>query len=1038
MTAASLLHIWDIEYGRRQELTWESFYVFALVPLKDRSAAKSRLSSILNEERRRDLAAGLAENVLNALTQAQEITGVCVVTDDPHLSRLADAYGVDVLADPLNGLNPAVSFGLEQLAKRGIDQCLVLHGDLPLVSAADVDGLVRSYRRQLESTKGDTIGLVACKSGQGTNALILRADMSFPLHYGEKSFHKHLDQAKQQNIQPIILDQPVIALDIDAPDDLIEAANRLDPRSTKPDSTLHRILMSVRSMGDPATLDLVLRNAAAGKPVTRQEADILSAQASLKTLMETAAQIRDRGFGPVVTYSRKIFLPLTHLCRDVCHYCTFAQRPSQLSKLFMSPDDALKVARQGAELGCKEVLLTLGEMPEARYAAAREALATMGFASTLDYVTHIAKYVHEETGLLPHINAGCMTDEEMLRLKEVSASMGVMLETSSPRLSQKGEAHFGSPDKDPFVRLDTLARAGRLKVPFTTGILIGIGETRQERIDSLFAIRDLHERFGHIQEVIIQNFVPKSDTKMSAVDAATGEDLQWTIAMARLIFGAEMSLQAPPNLTHGDLTPLLEAGINDWGGVSPLTPDYVNPESPWPHIDDLAKQSARGGKVLQQRLTVYPDYIAAAETWLSPHMKTATLKLADGAGLAREDDWLTGQCDEGPQNFAANPYRMDISPIIRELLEEVTSYGTDYLNEEQIGALFNARGPDLPAVIDAADQMRRQQVGETLTYVINRNINYTNMCTYRCQFCAFSKGRRREGAADAAYLMDLEEIARRAQEAWDKGATEVCLQGGIHPNFTGETYLDICRTIRAQLPDMHIHAFSPLEVWHGAESLNLSLVEFLIELKKAGLGSMPGTAAEILDDEVRDIICPDKINTRQWLDVMAAAHSIGLRTTSTIMFGHVDTYVHWARHLLRLKELQRHTNGFTEFVPLPFVAAEAPLFRKGHARLGPTYREAVLMHSVARLVLGEVIPNIQTSWVKMGQDGVKASLMAGANDMGGTLMNESITRAAGASHGQEWTRADMSRIAADLNRPLARRSTLYRPIEDSTPQLTSP
>jgi len=1010
--------------------------VFALVPLKDRSAAKSRLSSILNEERRRELANGLAETVLKALTEAKEITGVCVVTDDMHLARLAKRYGVDVLADPQKGLNPAVAFGLAQLADRGVDQCLVLHGDLPLVSAAEIDGLVRSYRRQLEATAGEAVGLVACKSGLGTNALILRPSNRFPLHYGENSFRKHLDAAKQQDLRPIILDQPVIALDIDAPEDLVAAANQLPLRKTDPDTPLHHLLRSTRTVVEPATPDRVLREALAGRPITQQEAGVLAEHTSLETLMDAAAQIRDRGFGPVVTYSRKIFLPLTHLCRDVCHYCTFAQRPSQLAKLFMSPDDALTIARQGAELGCKEVLLTLGEMPEARYAAARQALADMGFDSTLDYVARIAQIVHEETGLLPHINAGCMTDDEMERLRQVSASMGVMLETSSPRLSEKGHAHFGSPDKDPFVRLDTLARAGRLKVPFTTGILIGIGETRQERIDSLFAIRDLHERFGHIQEVIIQNFVPKSDTKMSAVDAATGSDLQWTIAMARLIFGADMSLQAPPNLTHGDLTPLLEAGINDWGGVSPLTPDYVNPESPWPHIDDLAKQSARGSKVLQQRLTVYPHYISAAETWLSSQMKTATLKLADAAGLAREDDWLTGQCDDGPTGFGTNPYHMDPSPIIRELLEEVTSYGTDYLNEEQIGALFNARGQDLSAVIEAADQVRKQQVGETLTYVINRNINYTNMCTYRCQFCAFSKGRRREGAADAAYLMDLEEIARRTQEAWDKGATEVCLQGGIHPNFTGQTYLEICRAIRTQLPDMHIHAFSPLEVWHGAESLNLSLVEFLIELKKAGLGSMPGTAAEILDDEVRDIICPDKINTRQWLDVMAAAHSIGLKTTSTIMFGHVDTYVHWARHLLRLKELQKHTNGFTEFVPLPFVAAEAPLFRKGRARLGPTYREAVLMHAIARLVLGEVIPNIQTSWVKMGRDGVKASLMAGANDMGGTLMNESITRAAGASHGQEWTPDDMATIARDLDRPLARRSTLYRLVDDSTPALT--
>ena len=1012
--------------------------MFALVPLKDRSAAKSRLSGELTLESRRQLATGLAENVLEALSHAREITGLYVVTDDNHLSRLADSYGAKVLADPQKGLNHAVSFGLEQLAKHGVDQCLVLHGDLPLVSGPDIDGLVRSYRRQLEATQTEAIGLVACKDESGTNALLLRPSLNFDLHYGQNSFHKHLQEAARCGVQPIILDHPVVALDIDAPEDLIEAAHQLDDVQTNSDTVLHRILNSYHPNPKPATTDRVLRNALAGHPIARQDARLLEADVTLETLMETAAQLRDRRFGPLVTYSRKIFLPLTQLCRDVCHYCTFAKSPRHLSKFFMSPEEALSITREGAKLGCKEVLLTLGEMPEARYAVAREALSAMGFASTLDYVTHIARIVHDETGLLPHINAGCMTDQQMLRLREVSASMGVMLETTSPRLSEKGNAHFGSPDKDPYVRLDTLARAGRLKVPFTTGILIGIGETRQERIESLFAIRDLHQRFGHIQEVIIQNFVPKTDTKMAEVEAASQDDLLWTIAMARLIFGAEMSLQAPPNLTHGDLTPLIKAGVNDWGGVSPLTPDYVNPESPWPHIDDLAKQTARGGKVLQQRLTVYPSYISDADTWLSPKMKTAAFKLADSAGLAREDDWLTGQCDTGPDQFAATRHtHLTASPVVSELLEEITSYGTDYLNEEQIGALFNARGPDLSAVISAADLMRQEQVGDTLTYVINRNINYTNMCTYRCQFCAFSKGRRREGAADAAYLMDYQEITNRAQEAWDKGATEVCLQGGIHPSFTGNTYLDICRSIRAQLPDMHIHAFSPLEVWHGAQSLNLSLVEFLIELKKAGLGSMPGTAAEILDDEVRDIICPDKINTRQWLDVMAAAHSIGLKTTSTIMFGHVDTYVHWARHLLRLKELQKHTNGFTEFVPLPFVAAEAPLFRKGLSRLGPTYREAVLMHAVARLVLGEVIPNIQTSWVKMGRDGVKASLMAGANDMGGTLMNESITRAAGASHGQEWTPIDMARVAQNLGRPLARRSTLYSLVEDIAPEFAS-
>jgi FO synthase len=750
---------------------------------------------------------------------------------------------------------------------------------------------------------------------------------------------------------------------------------------------------------------------------------------SLEQLCGIASELRDQGHGNLVTYSRKVFIPLTRLCRDFCHYCTFATTPKKLESAYMSVDEAVSIARQGLAMGCKEALFTLGEKPELRHQAARDALDELGFSTTLEYVAHVAGRVLEETGLLPHINAGCMNPEEIQMLRKVSASMGIMLENVSPRLCEKGQVHYGSPDKHPAARLQTLEDAGKANVPFTTGILIGIGETRGERLDSLLAIRKLHLQYGHIQEVIIQNFVAKADTKMAQVASPDNDDVLWTVAMARVIFGPSMSIQAPPNLNPGKLESLVNAGINDWGGVSPVTPDYVNPESPWPHLDSLAAETRAAGKLLQERLTVYPQFVHQPDRWLDKSIEPYVLKLSDGAGLAREDDWLTGTSVDIPRGFHFPPasaitfIRSSASIPIASILGKAES--GDSLSVEEISRLFNARGDEFDMVCQSADQLRESISGDAVSYVINRNINYTNICGYRCAFCAFAKGRKRTPASDAPYLKGPEEVASLAVEASQRGATEVCLQGGIHPHFTGQSYLDICSAVHQALPDMHIHAFSPLEIFHGAETLGITVPRFLEKLQRAGLKTLPGTAAEILSDDIRSIICPDKLNTQQWLDVIGAAHELGLPTTATIMFGHVDHYHHWSIHLLKILELQRRTGGFTEFVPLPFVAEEAPIYRRGQSRRGPTFREAILMHAVSRLVLSRHIPNIQTSWVKMGLEGARACLRAGANDIGGTLMNESITRAAGAGHGQEMTAETLERAITSCGRRPYQRNTLY-------------
>ncbi len=742
----------------------------------------------------------------------------------------------------------------------------------------------------------------------------------------------------------------------------------------------------------------------------------------LATLTAQAAAKRDAAHGRLVSYSRKVFIPLTKLCRDVCHYCTFAERPRAGRPAYLSPDAVLTIARAGAAAGCTEALFTLGDKPELRYRAAREALAELGHDTTISYLREMCALVLKETGLLPHINPGVMSREEIASLREVSASAGIMLESSSERLCEPGGVHYGSPDKAPAVRLDMMRLAGELAVPFTTGILIGIGETRAERLQSLVAIRDLHAQYGHIQEVIVQNFRAKPNTKRATADEPDLDDLLWSIAAARLILPDDVHVQAPPNLSPGVYEKLIGAGIDDWGGVSPVTPDHVNPEAPWPQIEALAQRTAEMGKVLVPRLPVYPTYAFDADRWCAPDIATRVRRAIDAEGWAREDDWAPGLTVLPRRR---TPLLQNVDPAIGAAV--ATAVSGARLNEAEIVRLFAARDADYEHVITAADALRQTVSGETVRYIVNRNINYTNICYYRCKFCAFSKGKTHEALRGTPYDLDLEEVVRRSREAWDRGATEVCLQGGIHPDYTGATYLGICRAIKAALPDMHIHAFSPLEVTQGAATLGLTLHDFLTQLKHAGLGTLPGTAAEILDDDVRKIICPDKVNTAQWLDVVSTAHRLGLRTTSTIMYGHVERPVSWARHLLVLRDLQAETGGITEFVPLPFVHMEAPMYLRGQARKGPTLREAVLMHAVARLALHPLITNIQTSWVKMGPDGAALCLNAGANDLGGTLMNESISRAAGTQHGQEFPPQAMEALIRSIGRLPVQRDTLYRP-----------
>lgn len=746
-----------------------------------------------------------------------------------------------------------------------------------------------------------------------------------------------------------------------------------------------------------------------------------------ETLTKANAIARGK-WGDVVTYSPKVFIPLTKLCRDLCGYCTFSRDHSvHRERPYMELEEVVAVAKEGEAAGCVEALFTLGDKPEMRYPRAAEWLKLRGYQTTIEYVVASCREVAAKTTLLPHVNAGVMSREELIAVREVSVSIGLMLEVNAPRMMTKGMPHYRSPDKDPSVRMQMLRDAGELKIPTTTGLLIGIGETREERVETLQEIAKLHREFGHIQEVIIQNFCPKAGTPMQAVVGATMEEQVWTIAIARCILPPEISLQSPPNLRPEGVGRLVSSGINDLGGISPVTADHVNPEASWPQISALRSQLAESSFYLAPRLPIYPYYIERKKEWVALSQHRKLLMSCDGQGLVREDQWYAGgskvEAPEIPGGAPVVHTPTEVGYIVSLALRG------KLLSEQHVTKLFEARGNDYTLVVHEANALRQAHSGDVVRHVINRNINYTNICAYKCSFCAFSKRTGGNKPTEVPYILDYAEVVKRAQEAVAQGGTEVCMQGGIHPSYDGNTYLGLLSAVKSALPDLHVHAFSPLEVLHGATTLGVSTQEFLKELKTRGLGSLPGTAAEILSDDIRDIICPDKVTTAEWLRIVGEAHNIGLRTTSTIMFGHVEHYHHWAKHLLSLRALQVETGGFTEFVPLPFVHVNSPMYKRGQSRRGPTWREVVLMYAVSRLSLSPVIPNIQTSWVKLGPVGAQKTLLAGANDFGGVLMNESISRAAGAEWGQGVTASQIEGLLAEIGRTSQERTTLYRKAE---------
>ncbi|MFI2910814.1 bifunctional FO biosynthesis protein CofGH [Streptomyces sp. PDY-4] len=821
------------------------------------------------------------------------------------------------------------------------------------------------------------------------------------------------------------------------------------------------------------SLRRALRRARDGVSLDVSEAAVLlqARGEHLEDLSASAARVRDAGLEAagrpgVITYSKSVFVPLTRLCRDKCHYCTFVTVPGKLRRaghgMFMSPDEVLDIARKGAAAGCKEALITLGDKPEDRWPEAREWLDAHGYDDTIAYVRAISIRILEETGLLPHLNPGVMTWTDFQRLKPVAPSMGMMLETTATRLwSEPGGPHHGSPDKEPAVRLRVLEDAGRSSVPFTSGVLIGIGETYEERAESLFALRKVSRAHHGIQELIIQNFRAKPDTAMRGMPDAELDELVATVAVARLVLGPSACLQAPPNLVDSEYGRLITAGIDDWGGVSPLTIDHVNPERPWPRIDELAEKSRAAGFELRERLCVYPEFVRRGEPWLDPRLRPHVAALADPeTGLARPDALPEGLPWQEPDEAFTATGRTDLHRTIdtegrtgdrREDFDEV--YGdwealreaavpgmaperidTDVrdalrtaaddpekLTDAEALALFHADGPALDALCRVADDVRKSVVGDDVTYIVTRNINFTNVCYTGCRFCAFAQ---RRTDADA-YTLSLDQVADRAQQAWDVGAVEVCMQGGIHPDLPGTAYFDIARAVKERVPGMHVHAFSPMEVVNGATRTGLSIREWLTAAKEAGLDTIPGTAAEILDDEVRWILTKGKLPAATWTEVVTTAHELGIRSSSTMMYGHVDQPRHWLGHLRTLADIQRRTGGFTEFVTLPFVHTNAPVYLAGIARPGPTVRDNRAVTAMARLLLHPHIPHIQTSWVKLGAEGAAEMLRSGANDLGGTLMEETISRMAGSSYGSYKSVKDLIAVAEAAGRPARPRTTLY-------------
>ena len=815
-----------------------------------------------------------------------------------------------------------------------------------------------------------------------------------------------------------------------------------------------------------ASLRRALHRAAEGRALDVDEAaTLLTARGErLDELLGIAGGIRDAGLRDagrpgVVTFSKNVFIPLTRLCRDRCHYCTFATVPHRLPAAFLERDEVLQIARDGAAQGCKEALFTLGDRPEERWPAAREWLHERGYDSTLDYVRASAIAVLEETGLLPHLNPGVLSWADMQRLKPVAASMGMMLETTATRLwSEPGGPHFGSPDKEPAVRLRVLEDAGRVGVPFTTGILIGIGETLSERADSLFAIRRVARQYGHIQEVIVQNFRAKPDTAMRGMPDAELHDLAATVAVARILLGPRARIQAPPNLIAGEYDLLLRAGIDDWGGVSPVTPDHVSPERPWPQIEELARHTAAAGFTMRERLAIYPEYVVRGDPWLDPRVLPHVSALSLDDGLADPDAALKGrpwqEPDEAPGGrvnlhseidtvgrtgdrrgdfdsvygdwsaLAVSAPGVSSTAPVAAALRLAASDPAALLqprHEAAAMALFEADGPALDELCRIADDLRREAVGDDVTYVVNRNINFSNVCYVGCRFCAFAQ---RERDADA-YRLSVDQVADRAEEAWRAGATEVCMQGGIDPKLPVTAYADLVRAVKERVPGMHVHAFSPMEIVTAASKAGMSIRDWLTMLREAGLDTIPGTAAEILDDDVRWVLTKGKLPAATWVEVVTTAHELGIRSSSTMMYGHVDHPAHWLGHFRVLAGVQDRTGGFTEFVALPFVHTNAPIYLAGVARPGPTWRENRVVHAMARILLHERIANIQCSWVKLGDEGTVAMLNGGCNDLGGTLMEETISRMAGSANGSARTVEQLRSIASAAGRPARERTTAY-------------
>ncbi|MFI7668219.1 5-amino-6-(D-ribitylamino)uracil--L-tyrosine 4-hydroxyphenyl transferase CofH [Nocardia sp. NPDC049526] len=859
----------------------------------------------------------------------------------------------------------------------------------------------------------------------------------------------------------------------------------------------------------PSAMRRALRRARDGVTLNVDEAAVLlhARGDDLVDLTRSAARVRDAGLESAgrpktISYSRNVFIPLTKLCRDKCHYCTFVTVPGKLRAegkgMFLEPDEVLEIARRGAELGCKEALFTLGDRPEDRWPEAAQWLDERGYDSTLDYLRAVSIMVLEETGLLPHLNPGVMSWEEISRLKPVAQSMGMMLETTATRLfTEKGNCHYGSPDKDPAVRLRAITDAGRLSVPYTTGILVGIGETLTERAESIMAIRKQHKAFGHIQEVIIQNFRAKDDTAMRDVPDAGMEEFRATIAVTRLLLGPDVPVQAPPNLvSHSECQALIDAGIDDWGGVSPVTPDHVNPERPWPNLDTLREITEAAGYRLVERTSAHPKYVRAGNPWVDPRIGAHVAALTDpNTGLANPDALPVGLPWQEPDESWESAGRVDLNTsidtegrntesrsdsalgrgvserseraigtarfapdgaegrrsdtdvvgafgdwdTIREQARDLAVAAPERLDSDVLAALHTAEndpagltdaeylalataeGPALDAVAALADQLRRDVNGDDVTYVVNRNINFTNICYTGCRFCAFAQ---RKGDADA-FTLSMDEVADRAWEAHVDGATEICMQGGIDPDLPVTGYADLVRAIKQRVPSMHVHAFSPMEIVNGASRGGQSIRDWLVALKEAGLDTIPGTAAEILDDEVRWVLTKGKLPTSAWVEVITTAHRVGLRSSSTMMYGHVDNPKHWVGHLRVLRGIQDATGGFTEFVLLPFVHQSAPLYLAGAARPGPTIRDNRAAHALARIMLHGRIDNIQTSWVKLGTAGTRMMLNGGANDLGGTLMEETISRMAGSQHGSAKTVAELAEIAEGIGRPVRERTTTY-------------